>query len=195
MKVTIMVFLNGRKRASKQEGFHLCYCCVWLQNQFQCLYSFYFYLYNCVESERILETSLNILTFVSSTHRWRLKIYESLWRKCNRRLQRWKERMKPYHKWKVVSVRGCSSWKIYRSCTSVAWKRCATMFSTSSFASLSCPIIPFVVFLSVHAFHHVLGYVNMELSSLFFILCNMCYLRIMTSTQKKMHTKSLLFLV
>jgi hypothetical protein len=38
----------------------------------------------------------------------------------------------PYHKWKVMFVRGCSSWKICRNYTSMAWRRCATMFSTSS---------------------------------------------------------------
>jgi hypothetical protein len=63
-----------------------------LENQFQCLYNFYFYLYNCAKNKRILKASLNILTFVSSTRKWKLKIYESLWRRCNKKLQRWKEK-------------------------------------------------------------------------------------------------------
>jgi hypothetical protein len=53
----------------------------------------------------------------------------------------------------------------------------------------------FVISLLTHAFHHVLGCVNMELSSLFFILCNMCYLGIMTSTQRKMHMEIIFFWV
>jgi hypothetical protein len=34
-----------------------------LQNQFQCLCGFYFYLCNCAKNERILEASLKISTF------------------------------------------------------------------------------------------------------------------------------------
>jgi hypothetical protein len=54
----------------------------------------------------------------------------------------------------------------------MAWKRCVTMFSaSSSLAWFSCPFMPFVVSFLVHAFHHLLGQcVNMELSSLFFIV-------------------------
>ncbi len=59
----------------------------------------------------------------------------------------------------------------------------------------SCPVMPFVVSLPAHAFHHVLGCVIMESLSLFCILCNRCYLGFMTSTQRKMHMESLFFLV
>jgi len=56
--------------------------------------------------------------------------------------------------------------------------------------------MPFIVTFPIHAFHHVLGQcVNMESSSLFFILCNNSHLGIMTSTQRKMHMESLFFLV
>jgi hypothetical protein len=165
-----------------------------LQNQFQCFCSFYFYLCNCAKNERILEASLKISTFVFFAHRWRLKIYGSLWRRCNMRLQRWKEKEEPHHKWKIVSVKGCSSWKICRSCTSVAWRRCATMFSTSSsFFWLSCLVMFFVVSLLTHVFHHVLGCVNMELSSLFFILCNRLLWYYDKYTKKDAHGKPILF--
>jgi hypothetical protein len=41
------------------------------------------------------------------------------------------------------------------------------VFNIKLFAWLSCPIMPFVVSFLAHAFHHVLGCVNMELSFLF----------------------------
>ncbi len=104
---------------------------------------------------------------------------ENLWKLVEKMQQETtkveEEREELHHKWKVVSMKGCSSWrgwKVCRTCTSMAWKRCVTMFSaSSSLAWFSCPFMPFVVSFLVHAFHHLLGQcVNMELSSLFFIV-------------------------